>query len=477
MGLGDWGIERMTFSYLRSSAFICGLLLLPTARAVAQTAEQQLTRDIFQQLIEINTTHEHGSTASAAEAMAVRLRDAGFPVEDVQVLGPADSKNPNLVVRYRGSGGRPPILFLAHLDVVEARAEDWSVDPFVLTEREGWFYGRGTSDIKDGDAILVTSFIRLKREGFVPDRDLIVMLTAGEESGGDYNGVSWLLQTHRELIDAPFAVNLDAGAPERRNGQRTLQAVQAAEKVSVTFRLEVKNPGGHSSLPVKENAIYRLARGLTRLAQYDFPVGLSEITRGYFRAMAALSVGERARALSRVAAGSAETKAVAQLSSDPFYNAQLRTTCVATMLDGGHAINALPQTAGATVNCRMLPGDSAPGVLAALRRALTDSQIAITQITQPLPSPPSPLTPEILEPAKQVTAELWPGLPLVPIMMTGATDGRYLRNAGIPTYGISGVFLDVDDIRAHGRDERIGVQDFYDGAEYNYRLMRRLATP
>ncbi|MEP6573588.1 MAG: M20/M25/M40 family metallo-hydrolase [Gemmatimonadota bacterium] len=454
------------------------LLLLSTGTAMAQaplTPDQQLARDLLKQLIEINTTHVHGSTGPAADAMAARLREAGFPDSDVKVLGPSNSKNTNLVVRYRGSGQARPVLFLAHLDVVEALPEDWSVDPFALIEKDGFFYGRGTSDIKDGDAILVAAFIRLKRAGFVPKRDLIVMLTAGEESSADYVGVEWLLANHRDLIDAPFAVNMDAGDPEIRDGRRVARTVQAAEKVVATYQLEVTNPGGHSSQPVRNNAIYHLAAALTRIGAYDFPARTNEITRGFFKALAGQSTGSLATDLRLVSGRIPDSKAVARLSKDAFYNAQLRTTCVATMVDAGHAVNALPQRARATINCRMLPGDSASTIQATLVRLVADSQVAVTLVNHPLPSPPSPLAPEILQPLQQVTTELWPGVPIVPEMETGATDGIFLRNLGVPVYGVSGVFLDVNDNRAHGRDERIGVKEYYDGAEYIYRLIRALA--
>jgi acetylornithine deacetylase/succinyl-diaminopimelate desuccinylase-like protein len=459
------------------------LLVMPSGwsksalgQATGLSAEQRLAREIFQELIEINTTHSTGDTTRAAEAMAVRLRSAGYAESDVQVIGPGP-RNRNLVARLHGTGRRPPILFLAHLDVVEARPEDWSMDPFKLNERDGFFYGRGTSDIKDGAAILVADFIRMKQDGFKPDRDLIVALTAGEESGEDYNGVQWLLANRRELIDASYSINMDAGDPQIKNGKRVLRTVQATEKVYIDFNLEVRNPGGHSSLPTKDNAIYRLAQGLGRLARFDFPVRLNEVTRSYFRRMSDIVKDQPvAAAMKSLASNPRDATAASGLSEDPYYNAMMRTTCVATMLAGGHAPNALPQLARANVNCRMLPDDSPAEIEQTLIKVLADDQIKVSVASEPLLSPPSPLSPEVMGATERTTASLWPGVPVIPVMETGATDGARLRNAGIPTYGISGVFIDVDDVRAHGKDERIGVREYYDGVEYTYQLMKALAS-
>ena len=442
----------------------------------ALPAEQRLARDIFQELIEINTTHSAGDTTRAAEAMAARLKQAGYPETDVLVTGPGP-RNRNLVARLRGTGRRTPILFLAHLDVVEARPEDWSMDPFKLNERDGFFYGRGTSDIKDGAAILIADFIRLKQDGFRPDRDLIVALTAGEESGGDYNGVQWLLANRRDLIDAPYCINMDAGDPQIKDGKRVLRTVQATEKVYIDFSLEVRNPGGHSSLPTKDNAIYRLADGLGRVARFDFPVRLNEVTRTYFLRMSEIEKDPSvAAAMKSIVSNPADAAAAGRLAQDSYYNAMMRTTCVATMLAGGHAPNALPQMARANVNCRMLPDDSPAVVNKTLIKVLADDQIKISVASEPLLSPPSPLNPEVMGATERTTAKLWPGVPVIPVMETGATDGAHLRRAGIATYGISGVFIDVDDVRAHGRDERIGVREYYDGVDYLYHLITALAS-
>jgi len=449
-------------------------LCAQTPRALSPN--DQRAHAIFEQLININTTASSGSTTIAANAMAKRLTEAGFPAADVQVMGLEGSKNYNLVARFRGTGREKAILLLAHLDVVEAKREDWSLDPFTFVERDGYFYGRGTQDIKDGGAILVATFVRLKQEGYRPNRDLILALTTGEEGGSDYNGVEWLLAHHRELIDAAYVLNMDAGDPVIMNGKRLMRPVQASEKVYVTFKLEVHNPGGHSSLPTKDNAIYRLASALGRLSAYEFPAQLNEITRTFFQRMAALQQGQLATDMAAVAGRTPDAAAIRRLSDvSPLYNAQLRTTCVATELSGGHAENALPQTATATVNCRMLPGTPSDEVQGMLSRVVADTAVKVSVVTAATPSPPSSLTPAIMDPIEHVTKRLW-NIPVVPVMETGATDGLYLRNAGIPVYGVSGVFIDVTDIRAHGRDERVGVQDFYDGAEYIYQLVKAVSS-
>lgn len=441
------------------------------------TPAQRQGRDVLRELTLTDTTHEHGSTTKAAQAMARRLLAAGFPAADVQVIGPPGSANANLVARLRGRGRSKPILLLAHLDVVEARREDWSLDPFTLTEKDGFFYGRGVYDIKDGAAILVATLVRLRQEGFVPDRDLILALTAGEESGGDYNGVDWLLKEHRDLIDADYCVNMDAGDPQIRKGRRVARTVQASEKVFMSLRLEVTGPGGHSSLPTPDNVIYRLAAGLSRLHAHAFPARLNEVTRAYFSATAALEPASVAGDLRAAARVPPDPEAISRLSASPFYNAQLRTTCVATMIEGGHAENALPQRARATVNCRMLPDEVPAEVEAEIGRVLADDQIHVSVLSPAAPGPASPLSPEVMTAVSRTTAALWPGVPVVPVMETGATDGKFLRSAGMPTYGVSGVFIDIDDIRAHGRDERIGVKDFYDGLEYIHELVRTLGRP
>jgi acetylornithine deacetylase/succinyl-diaminopimelate desuccinylase-like protein len=439
------------------------------------TPQQALGRDLLRTLVDIDTTAEHGDTTPAAEAMARRILDAGFPPADVQVVGPRQ-RNRNLVARLRGSGRRKPIVLLAHLDVVEARREDWSVDPFQLLEKDGFFYGRGTSDIKDGAAILTATLLRLKQEGLSPDRDLVLALTTGEESSLDYNGVAWLLKERRDLVDGAFCINMDSGDPQARNGKRFLRPVQASEKVYMSLRLEVTSPGGHSSLPTKDNAIYRLAAALGRIGGFDFPVRLNEVTRAYFQGLARLADPPAAAGdLLAVTRTPPDAGAVQRLAESPYFNAQMRTTCVATLLEGGHAENALPQRARATINCRMLPDEVPAEVEATIRRVVADDRVQVSVVNPAVPGPASPLSPEVMGAVERTTEELWPGVPVLPVMETGATDGKYFRSAGIPTYGVSGVFLDIDDVRAHGRDERIGVQDYYDGLEYTYRLVRALS--
>ena len=438
-----------------------------------RTPEQQRARDIFQELIEINTTNSVGSTTDAAAAMAARLRAAGFSAEDVQVLGPHPKKG-NLVARFRGTGERQPLLLLAHVDVVEALRSDWSFDPFTLLEQDGYFYGRGTTDDKAMSAIWIANLIRYKEEGFTPNRDIIVALTADEE-GGTHNGVVWLINNHRDLIDAEYALN-EGGGGQIKDGMRISNNVQASEKVYQSFQLEITNPGGHSSVPQRDNAIYRLSEALVRIADHEFPVKLNEITGGFFKRSATLAAGEEAEAMRAIVTNPSDEKASTLLSERPYYNAILRTTCVATRLEAGHADNALPQTARAVVNCRILPGEPPEHVQATLVRVIGDDGISVVATNPATPSPPSPLTPEIMRPVERITNEMWPGVVVIPTMLTGATDGLFLRNAGIPVYGVSGIFGDIDDIRAHGKDERLLVESYYEGLEFLYRLVKELAN-
>jgi acetylornithine deacetylase/succinyl-diaminopimelate desuccinylase-like protein len=452
------------------------IALLWSVPVHALTAEQQLAFDIYKELVEINTVTETGDTLRAAEAMAARLRAGGFDAADVQVLSPAPRKG-NLVARLRGSGARKPILLLAHLDVVEARREDWSLDPFTLIEKDGYFYGRGTADDKFMAAAFVANFIRYKQEGYRPDRDIIVALETDEEIlDRDGLGIQWLLKNHRALIDAEFALN-EGGPVGLKNGKPIRNSVQTSEKISLMYRLEVKNRGGHSSQPRRDNAIYHLAEGLARLAKFSFPLKLNETTRAYFERTAEFEGEQTAADIRALLSGRPDPAALSlvRLSANPFYNAQLRTTCVATMLEGGHAYNALPQVARAIVNCRIMPGEPVDEVKATLVRVLDDPQISVTQLGEPVLSAPSALHEEIMGAIAKVSAEFWPGAPIVPIMSAGATDGSYLRNAGIPTYGNSGLAGDVDDVRVHGRDERVLVKSFFDGQEYLYRLVKVLA--
>ena len=449
----------------------CAVVTAAVVGKPALTPERALAREILEELIEIDTTDSTGDTTEAAEAMARRLLDAGFPEEDVNVLAPRAGKG-NLVARLRGSGSAEPILLLAHLDVVEAHAEDWSFDPFTLLERDGFYYGRGTADDKAMAAIWIANFILMKQEGFVPSRDLIVALTADEEGGG-YNGVRWLLANRRELIDAVFCLN-EGGGGRMKDAVRLSNNVQLSEKIYQSFRLEARNRGGHSSIPREDNAIYQLSQALVRIAEHQFPMQLDEITSTYFERMASFVSGQTADDMLAVARGQ-DPAAAARLSKSPHNNALLRTTCVATELIGGHAENALPQSARATVNCRIFPGSDTSFVQAKLADVIADETITIVALHTATPSPPSPLSPEVVDAIERVTDEMWTGVPVIPTMSTGATDGLYLRNQGIPTYGVSGIFGEIDDIRAHGKDERIGIEAFFEGREFLDRLTRTLA--
>ncbi|HEY8735003.1 MAG TPA: M20/M25/M40 family metallo-hydrolase [Puia sp.] len=461
--------KRLLFVLL----LICGFA---SAQVPKLTPDQEMARSIFKELIEINTTHSTGDCTVAAEAMAKHLKDAGFTGNDVLVLGP-QARNQNLIARLHGSGKKPPILFLAHLDVVEAKREDWSLDPFKLTETGGYFYGRGSLDVKSGAAILVTNFIRMKRDGYVPDRDLILALTAGEESADDYDGVQWLIKTQRPLIDAAFCINMDAGEPQRKNGRRILRPVQVSEKGNFYLTLEVKNPGGHSSQPSRNNAIYRLSNGLVKMEAYDFPIQFSEVTKSYFATMSSLENGQLAEDMKAASMTNPDTSVLNRLAKLPYYNALMRTTCVATVVEAGNSINALPQSAKATINCRVIPGTQQDEMIKAITHVLNDTQISVSVRMALMKSPASPVDEEIMKRVGEVTHKLWPGIPVLPVMGVGASDGKYLRAEGMPTYGISGVFLDVDDFRMHAKDERIRVDDFYDGLNYNYEIIRTFSLP
>ena len=449
------------------------------AATTIDDATRRLSHDIFDELIGINTTDSVGSTTAAANAMAKHLLDAGFPPADVKVLGPNDRKG-NLVVRIHGnsSPGLKPILTMGHLDVVEARRSDWTTDPFQLIERDGWFYGRGTQDMKSSDVALVTTFIRLHREGFRPNRDLILALTADEE-GGKSNGVDWLLKNHRDLVDAAFVLNADAGGVTTRNGKPVNVDVEASEKLYADFQLTATNPGGHSSLPVPDNAIYHIADALSRLEHAPFPVELNDITRTYFERRAPLESAEVKADMTAILHKPPDAAAVARLSKDPRYNSLLRTTCVATRLDGGHANNALPQTAQANVNCRILPGHSPEEVRQKLIDIFAEPKVVVRFDTNNIPAKgfaPLMPPPEVLRPLEHVVAEMWPGVPVIPEMETGASDSVYTMAAGIPSYGINGVAIDQDDVRAHGKDERVRVAAFYDGVEFYYRYLKALSA-
>ncbi|MFH0295957.1 M20/M25/M40 family metallo-hydrolase [Bradyrhizobium sp. 31Argb] len=470
------GNVRPRLSILLSTVLAAALLGAPTVAAEGLSPDRQFARDVYQELIEINTVTATGDTAKAAEAMAARLRAAGFADGDVQVFSPAPRKG-NLVARLRGSGARKPILLLAHIDVVPANREDWSFDPFKLTEQDGYFYARGSGDDKYMAAAFVTNLIRYKKEGYKPDRDIILALETDEEildSNG--LGIQWLLKNKHDLIDAEFALN-EGGGVGLKDGKPIRNSVQTSEKVSLSYLLEVKNRGGHSSVPVKDNAIYRLAEGLVRLSKFSFPINLNETTRAYFERTAQFESEQTASDIRAVLSDKPDPAAMSfvRLAANPAYNAQLRTTCVATMLEAGHAVNALPQLATAKVNCRIMPGEPVDGVKATLERVLDDDQIKVTQMGQAVLSAPSALHEEIMGAIDKLSHEFWPTAAVIPTMSTGATDGSYLRNAGIPTYGHSGLAADITDIRAHGKDERILVKSFYEGEEYLYRLVKMLA--
>lgn len=449
-----------------------------SAQPQAPAADRTLFRAIYQELIEINTTDSAGDNAQAARAMAARLKAGGFADAELQVIVPPGApRKGNLVVRLKGNGAKKPILLLAHLDVVEAKRSDWERDPFKLVEEGGYFYARGSIDDKAMASIFVANLIRYKQAGYKPDRDIILALTSDEElgAGSRWNGVNWLATHHRDLIDADFALN-EGGGGELKNGKPLLHRVQAAEKVSVNFRLEARNPGGHSSQPRKDNAIYELAEGLARFGRFEFPVRLNEITRGYFLHSAGLQGGQVAADMRALAQDSPDPQAAARLSaSSALHNSLMRTTCVATRLDGGHALNALPQSATAFVNCRMLPGESPDEVQQSIVSALGNPAITVTRLRPPTASPPSPLRADVLQPIEKLSAEFWPGVPVVPAMGTGGTDSLLLRNIGIPSYGVSGLFIEPGDYRAHGLNERIPVKSLYDGQEFLYRLVRELA--
>jgi len=455
-------------------AVLLSFVTITSAQSLRPDAEKQLARDIYKQFIEIPSGFTTGSTTPVAEAAAARLKSAGFSDKDI-FLGGASPKKFNLVARYRGTGKRKPLLLLAHIDVVEARREDWSIDPFQLLEKDSYFYGRGTGDDKAQAAIWIANLIQFKKEGFVPDRDIIVALTADEEGGGPFNGVDWLVANHRDLIDAEFCLN-EGSWGEMIKGKRVANYLQISEKYVLNYRLEVRSKGGHSSLPVKDNAIYHLAGALTRLAAFDFPLKINEVTSAYFRRMGEISTSPEKQDLLKVADGSEDAmQRVAALS--PVYNSILRTTCVATMLEGGHALNALPQLAAASVNCRVMPEDSPQYVEDTLKKVFADDQVSMKSMGEFSRGPSSPLRPDVLEAATRITSKMWPGIPVIPNMIMGATDGRMLRVAGIPTYGIQGIFIDRDDIRFHGRDERIPVQSFYEGQAFLYDLVEALSAP
>jgi len=469
------------FSWARVPTLALAALVLGRAHPTLgqPSAHAQLARAILEEIIEIRSTAAaQENTVVAAEALAQRLLDAGFPSDDVQVVVGPGPQIGNLVARFRADSGggddRKPILLMAHLDVVDALRSDWSFDPYEFREEDGYFYGRGTSDNKAGAAIIIANFVRLKEEGFAPGRDLVAVLTGDEET--DQASIAWLVRERRELIDAAFAINSDSGGGATVNGKPHRFTVQASEKIYLTFELEVSNPGGHSSIPRPDNAIYRLMGALSRLSEHTFPVHLNEVTRTFFERSAELEDGSTAADMRAASADPPDAAAAARLGRlSSFYNAMLRTTCVATRLEAGHADNALPQTARATLNCRILPNESPDDIETKLVEVIHDDEISITRVNEPVLSPPSPLDPAVMAPIAEIVEAMWPGVPIIPRMSTGATDGLYVRNGGIPVYGVSAIFDDPDDVRAHGRDERVPVKSFYDANEFWYRMLKALS--
>jgi acetylornithine deacetylase/succinyl-diaminopimelate desuccinylase-like protein len=471
----------------RVAAALCGALAAHAAAAAEAPGDREanaLAHDIFKQLIEINTTDSVGNVTTAAEAMAKRFREAGFAPADVAVLGPNERKK-NMVVRLHGTGKHKPVLLIGHLDVVEARREDWSSDPFKLIEKDGFFYGRGTLDMKGPDALMVATLMRMKREGFRPARDIILALTADEE-GGCCDGVDWLLTNHRELVDAELVLNQDDYSVMTDHGVPLFFKLVATEKVYVDYQLTVTNPGGHSSQPVPDNAIYALASGLTRLAAYEFPFELNNVTRGYYERMASIETGARAADMRAILRDPPDPGSIKRLSGDSFDHSALHTTCVPTRLEGGHANNALPQRAQAVVNCRILPGHSQEEVRKQLIDVLADPHITVRyiadngKISDKAPDrrgfPPPRLIPEVLKPMEQLVTQMWPNLKVVPTMEVGASDAIYTAAAGLPTYTFCGIAIDRDDIRAHGRDERLGIASFYTGNGFLYRYLKAITA-
>ncbi len=492
MGLNKW-CRMLLFCVLAVS-----MQAQPTPPS--DQATRRLALDIFKQLIEINTTDSVGNVTAAAEAMARRFRDAGFPDSDIQVLGPSsgpnsNDKKKNVVVRLHGSGKHRPVLLIGHLDVVEARREDWTTDPFQFIEKDGYYYGRGTSDMKDGDAIMSATLIRMKKEGYVPSRDIILAMTADEE-GGTSNGVDWLIKNHRELIDAEFVLNHDGGGVLADHGKPVMMEVDATEKLYGDFVLTATNSGGHSSLPRPDNAIYELADALTRIENYQFPFELNPITRAYYERQVTMSAPQRAADLKAMLRQPPDMAAVARLSKDPLDNSTMHTTCVATRLSGGHANNALPQMAQANVNCRIEPGHSLEEIRLTLEKVVADPKFATSTIARPtikvqfrennnqlldhgsdrhsfVPPPPRK---DVFGPLERVVAEMWPGIPVLPTMSTGASDGVYTNAAGMPTYCVSGEQYERDDIRAHGKDERIEVESFARGVDFYYVFLKAVTA-
>ncbi len=450
-------------------------LLLGAAAPVPPEDNKQLAHDILRDIIAVHSVHEVG-TGGVAQVLAKYLTDGGFAADDVKIVPETQyPKQVNVVVRLHGKGKGKPVMWICHMDVVEAKAEDWTLPPFQLTEKDGYFYGRGTSDMKDEDAAVAASLIRLKKEGFVPDRDIIVAFTADEEVGLEQDGPAFLLREHRDLVDAGLVINPDGDSGEIVSGKRLDYGVETSQKTYVTYDLEVTNKGGHSSEPRPDNAIYDLSRGLVRLSNFQFPYKTNATTRLYFQRRAMLETGKKRADMLAVAKQPMDMKAAARLArSDISINAILHSTCVATMLNAGVQENALPARAVATVQCRIMPDETVDGVKAVLAKVVADPKIKITHPDMVVQAPESPPTKEVLGSVEKVVHSMWPGVPVIPAMAAGASDSIFTRNAGIPSYGVSGGWADVNDVRAHGRDERREVGAFYESVEFTYRLMKEL---
>jgi len=431
-------------------------------------------KEILAELLAIDTTYSKG-TVAAVEALRKRFLAAGFSESDLVVESyPDNPSQTSLIVRMKGHGKGKPLLYLCHLDVVNAKPEDWTVPPFALTEKEGWLYGRGSLDMKGEDANVAAALLRLKKEGYVPARDIIVAFTPDEESSGQ-KGVGWLVKAHRDLIDAGLVLNPDSGTGAFRRGQRAFYGVQTSEKTFITYAAETTNKGGHSSEPRPDNAIYELTAALNRLAAFKFPIRITATVQAFYAAQAQFETGDRQANMRAI--GTGDPAAAERLAADPTDNAQLRSTCVATMLAAGHAENALPQRARATIQCRVLPGDTQEQTQATLERVFADPGVKVTVVTAATPSPESPPTAAVMNLYKKVVQSMWPGLTVMPSMDAGASDSKFTRTAGMPSYGATSNFFDLEDMRAHGQDERIKADRFAEGGEFAYRLMKAFSAP
>jgi acetylornithine deacetylase/succinyl-diaminopimelate desuccinylase-like protein len=464
---------------LGCAVFSAGAALAQTPGPMPPADNKRLAHDIFRDIVEVHSVHDVG-TKGVADTLVKYLKAGGFGDADIHVL-PEDAypNQVNVVVRLKGKGPNnkygKPVMWMGHMDVVEAKAEDWTLPPFKFTEKDGYFYGRGTSDMKDEDAAVAASLIRLKKEGFVPDRDIIVAFTADEEVGEEQDGPAFLLKKHRDLIDAGLLINPDGGSGEIVDGKRLDFGIETSQKTYVTFTLDVTNKGGHSSEPRPDNAIYTLANGLVKLSHYQWPITLNATTKLYFAKMAQFETGQTKADMIAVSGAKPDMKAAERLTHDVPMNAILHSTCVATMLKAGVQENALPAHAQATVQCRIMPNETPDGTRAMIAKVIADPEIKVTQLGAVTSAPESPPEPRLFAKVTRVVDGMWPGVPVIPQMAAGASDSIFTRNAGIPSYGIGGGWNDLHDIRMHGRDERHEMGDFYSSVEFTYRLMKELS--